>query len=244
MWYRADLKARAKTALRVNGYWTAVLVMLAILALTGGVGGAGSSGGGLDSIDQSDPSMLLGQSQQLSSALSFFIFSISVLVIGYYIFVASPLLVGKSRFFLEHRERPSTVGRIFVPFTRGYLNVVKTMLLQSIIIFLWSLLLIIPGIIKAFQYILVPYILAENPEIEWRRALDLSREMTNGNKFRIFVLQLSFIGWYILGALALGIGLIFVSPYVEATTAELYAYLRKQAIARGLTDESELPGVA
>jgi uncharacterized membrane protein len=244
MWYRADLKARAKTALRVNGYWTAVLVMLVILLLTGGVGGAGSGGPSQDIIEQNDLTMLYGQSQRLSTALSFFIFSIAVLVVGYSIFVATPLLVGKNRFFLEHREQPSTVGRIFAPFTRGYLNVVKTMFLQSIIVFLWSLLLIVPGIIKSFQYILVPYILAENPEIEWRRALDLSREMTDGNKFRIFVLGLSFIGWYLLGALALGIGLIFVAPYAEATMAELYAHLRGQAIARGVTDERELPGVA
>ncbi len=246
MWYRADLKARAKTALRVNGYWTAVLVMLVILVLTGGIGGAGSSGGpNLEyRVEQNDPAMLFGQSQPLNSAIGFFIFSIGVLVIGYSVFVATPLLVGKSRFFLEHRERPSTVGRIFAPFTRGYLNVVKTMLLQSLIVFLWSLLLIIPGIIKSFQYILVPYILAENPEIEWRRALDLSRQMTDGIKFKIFVLGLSFIGWYLLAALTLGIGLIFIAPYTEATTAELYAHLREQAIARGVTDERELPGIA
>lgn len=244
MWYRSDLKARAKTALRVNGYWTAVLVMLVIMVLTGGIGGAGSSGSNLEyRVEQNDPSAFYGQPQPLNSVIGFFIFSVGVLIIGYSIFVATPLLVGKNRFFLEHRERPSTIGRIFAPFTRGYLNVVKTMLLQSIIVFLWALLLIIPGIIKSFQYIFVPYILAENPEIEWRRALDLSRQMTDGSKLKIFVLELSFIGWYLLGALALGIGILFVVPYAEATTAELYAHLREQAIARGVTDERELPGV-
>ena len=159
------------------------------------------------------------------------------------IFVANPLQVGKVRFFLEHRVRPSEIGAIFRPFTRSYLNTVKTVFLQGLFIFLWALLFIIPGIIKAFQYILVPYILAENPDIEWRRALELSRKMTDGCKFDIFVLQLSFFGWYLLGLIALVIGTLFVGPYYEGTMAELYATLRLKALESGFASELELPGV-
>ena len=85
--------------------------------------------------------------------------------------------------------------------------------------------------------------MAENPDMEWRRALALSRQMTSGCKFDIFVLHLSFIGWCLLGTLALGIGLLFVGPYIEATFAELYATLRRKALERGDTTTSELPGI-
>ena len=245
MWIRADLKANAKQALRANGYWVALAVIVIVGVLSGGLGGLNNaiSGPRLEyRLDQSD---INNFSRALSSALAPFTISLAILAIGYSIFVASPILVGKSRFFLEHRVRSSSVGTVFWAFMRkDYLNIVKSMLLTGLTIFLWSLLLIIPGIIKAYQYILVPYILAENPDIEWRRALALSRGMTDGCKFDIFVLQLSFIGWYLLGMLALGIGILFVAPYPEATMAELYANLRGKALARGLSSEGELPGVA
>jgi uncharacterized membrane protein len=248
MWIRADLKANAKQSLKVNGYWVALAVIVIVGVLTGGLGGLNNTINGprLEyRLDQSDLARMDDFSRSVSSVFAPFAVSLAILAIGYSIFVASPILVGKSRFFLEHRVRTSSVGTVFSPFMRkSYLNVVKSMLLTGLTIFLWSLLLIIPGIIKAYQYILVPYILAENPDIEWRRALALSRGMTDGCKFDIFVLQLSFFGWYLLGALALFVGTLFVAPYPEATMAELYAHLRGKAIARGLTSEGELPGVA
>mgnify|MGYP006295230481 CR=1 FL=1 len=88
--------------------------------------------------------------------------------------------------------------------------------------------LIIPGIIKSYAYRMVPYILAENPKIGHRRALDLSNKMTRGEKWKIFVLDLSFIGWFILGALFFGIGVFFVQPYYDATNSELYIKLKKE----------------
>lgn len=107
------------------------------------------------------------------------------------------------------------------------------MLVSKVYIFLWSLLLIIPGIIKAYAYRMVPYILADNPNIGVNEAITLSNEMTRGHKFDMFVLDLSFIGWYILGSIALGIGVLFVMPYENATNAELYLVLRKEALRNG-----------
>lgn len=248
MWVRADLKSKAKQALKVNGYWVALAVIVIVGVLSGGLGGLGGTNRGPTleyRLEQSDFPRMDDFSRSVSSVFAPFAISLAILGIGYSIFVASPLMVGKSRFFLEHRVRRSTVVSAFWPFMRkGYLNVVKSMLLTGLTIFLWSLLLIIPGIIKAYQYSQVPYILAENPDIEWRRALELSRGMTDGCKFDIFVLQLSFIGWYLLGTLALGIGVLFVAPYPEATMAELYSNLRSKALERGLASEGELPGVA
>jgi uncharacterized membrane protein len=87
---------------------------------------------------------------------------------------------------------------------------------------------------------MVPYILADNPNIGYRRAVELSKEMTRGHKFRIFVLDLSFIGWILLGIVVLFVGVLFVMPYIYATKAELYLALRRQALKNGLTSEEEL----
>lgn len=96
-----------------------------------------------------------------------------------------------------------------------------------------ALLLLIPvlavNIYLSYCWYLVPYILSENPEIGSMEALRLSKRMMNGHKFNTFVLGLSFIGWYLLGALLCGIGLLFVNPYCEATFAELYATLRQSS---------------
>lgn len=247
MWIREDLKGRAKGALRANGYWIALVVVLISAVLAGGFGGGSANQmGGLGGRIDSQPGGADTLDGIPGALIVLFATTLALIVLAslaYGIFVALPLTVGKSRFFLEHRSRPSGVAVLFSAFKRGYLNVVRTMFLSQLFIFLWSLLLIVPGIIKSYQYFLVPYILSENPGLPWRRALDLSRTMTQGSKLRIFVLQLSFIGWYLLGMLALGVGILFVQPYYEATAAELYAALREQALARGLVAEGELPGV-
>lgn len=240
MWIRGELKARAKQALRENGYWIALAVVVIVWILSGLLGAGGGGPRVEYRFDQGDFD---------SFARGFW--GVGLVVAGlaafaataYAIFVANPITVGKCRFFLEHRLRPSSVGVVFRPFGQDYLNVVKTVFLSGLFVFLWSLLFIIPGIVKAFQYAMVPYIVAENPGLEWRRALALSRQMTDGCKFDIFVLYLSFIGWFLLGLLALGVGVLFVIPYVEATLAELYATLRQKALERGDATSAELPGV-
>ena len=114
------------------------------------------------------------------------------------------------------------------------------MFVTELFIFLWSLLLLIPGIYKTYQYYMVPYILSDNPNIPGARARSISRAMTDGEKLNIFLLELSFIGWYLLGGLCLGIGVFFVNPYYEATKAELYIYLRDRAIQTGMVQPEEL----
>lgn len=97
-----------------------------------------------------------------------------------------------------------------------------------------SIILAIPVIIKTYAYRMTPWVLADNPRIGFRRALKLSRQMMRGNKFDLFVLDLSFLGWYFLGLLAFVIGTWFVRPYHQATIAELYAILRKNTVNQGL----------
>ena len=92
----------------------------------------------------------------------------------------------------------------------------------TVFIFLWTLLLIIPGIIKSYSYSMSGFIMTENPEITSKEAIEVSMKMMAGNKWRLFCLQLSFIGWYILGLMACGIGVFFVQPYVNAAIAAFY----------------------
>ncbi len=86
----------------------------------------------------------------------------------------------------------------------------------------------IPMLIKTYQYFFVEYILTDEPDIQWREAIKKSKEMTDGNKLRMFLLSLSFFGWLTLGILCFGIGVIFVMPYIQATFTQLYLSLDKK----------------
>ena len=156
-------------------------------------------------------------------------------------FVAGPLGVGMNRFFMENRQSKTPFSTLWSVFGPGYLNIVKVNFLVNLKIALGSL-LIIPGIYWGFCYALVPYLLAENPYMTTSRAMELSKELMEGEKWNYFVLGLSFIGWLMLGALCLGIGTLFVMPYIEATFAEFYAAMRSKAFAAGVSDEQELGG--
>ena len=94
--------------------------------------------------------------------------------------------------------------------------------------------------IKTLSYSMTPYILTDNPAIGYERALKLSMAMTDGHKWRMFVLYLSFIGWALLALLTFGIGFIFLNPYILATRAELYVMLRDGAVNSGLTSPEEM----
>ena len=172
--------------------------------------------------------------------------SISPLIIVYGIFVGNTVEVGSSKYFLNNRYGRGEVSNLFYAFkSRHYFQIVGAMAWRYLFTFLWTLLFIIPGIVKSYAYYLVPYILAENPHIGYDRALKLSMAMTYGYKADIFVLQLSFIGWYLLGMLCLGVGVYFVNPYFSATMAEMYVMLKDSAVKRGIcTYEDFVPGFA
>lgn len=101
-------------------------------------------------------------------------------------------------------------------------------LLMTIYIFLWSLLFIIPGIIAGYSYAMTPYILYENPDMTASDAIRASKELMRGNKWRLFCLQFSFIGWIILAAFTFGIGGLFLNPYMEAAGAAFYREIKAE----------------
>ena len=151
---------------------------------------------------------------------------LAIVLIAVYLLVLNPLVVGCRRFFYENLKEKAGVGEIGYAYKNGWANTAFVMFMKDLYIFLWTLLLIIPGIIKHYEYRLVPYILAEDPSTELRDALELSKRMMAGQKWDAFVLDLSFIGWDILSAVTFGlVGVFWVAPYRFSTEAALYETL-------------------
>lgn len=109
-----------------------------------------------------------------------------------------------------------------------YLKSIGVYLLVGIFTALWSLLLVVPGIIKGLSYSQAPYILAENPQMDIMECIDASKQIMDGHKMDLFLLQLSFIGWFFLCSLTFGIALIYVNPYYNATVANFYEALKAE----------------
>lgn len=142
-------------------------------------------------------------------------------------FIINPLELGCNRFFYKNLDEPASLSNIVYGFEHNYKSIVKGMFMRDLFIFLWTLLFIIPGVIKTYEYRLVPYILAENPEMDYKTVLAKSKELMKGQKWRTFVLDLSFIGWEILSAFTCGIlGIFYVTPYRCSTNAALYEAIR------------------
>lgn len=119
------------------------------------------------------------------------------------------------------------LGVLFEGF-KDYGRILGTKILQTIYIFLWTLLLIIPGIIKQYSYAMTDYILKEEPELRNNAAIEKSMAMMEGNKMKLFLLDLSFIGWAILCLFTLGLGFLFLQPYMQVSHAAFYADLKAQ----------------
>ncbi len=159
-----------------------------------------------------------------------FFYSLALFIVG------SAVELGYDLFNISLYQSKS-VPKIDLLFSRFSIfgNALLLRFLMALKIFLWSLLLIVPGIVAAYRYSMAPYLLAEHPELSASEAIEQSKQMMDGNKGRLFCLHLSFIGWFLLSALTWGIGTFFLTPYVKA--AETGFYL-------DLTGRSPLPNMA
>lgn len=253
MWTRKALKDNAKAALSRN-YWPAVAVSL-IIAILGGSGGGGASYSFRSSDQGADiqSSLLQGNvdvnvAAIIAAMVAIFAMIAIAMLIGcaLQIFIVNPLLVGGERFFVINGipEHKATVSELGFGFKDGrYLNMVKTIFLKGLFQWLWSLLLIIPGIVKGYEYRMIPYLLAENPKMDHHTAFAISKKMMNGEKWNAFVLDLSFIGWGILSLFTCGIlSVFYVAPYINLTNAQLYMTLRSRLEADGSLAQYELNG--
>ena len=140
------------------------------------------------------------------------------------ILVIGPFLVGYVNSFKkllvegDDRITANSFREGFKPYWRS----VWAYLFRGILITLWSLLLIIPGIIKSLSYAMTMYIVKDHPELTVNEAIDLSKDMMYGHKYDLFYLYISFIGWYLLSILTLGIGTFWLMPYIQTAQASFY----------------------
>ena len=156
----------------------------------------------------------------------------SILSLAFSIFIANPLIVALRRYFIKARKKQSTKINVVLDIFKkeSWIRVAITMLLKDIFTILWFL-TIIGGFIKMYEYAMIPYILGDNPKMKWKEAFKLSKQMMKGNKWKLFVLDLSFIGWEILSLFTFGLlNIFYVNPYKVATNVELYEVLKKEAI--------------
>ncbi len=240
MWNRKDLKERAKIAFKAN-YWKCILVAIIMSLILGGDFSPSVS----NHYDAQDIENLVEQNTMMSPVdirdystpemfvfLAVFVIVVVLIVcaiaIPLSIFLLNPLIIGCRRYFTLNLYGPAQIKEIGYCFDTKYLQNVKIMFFKDLFTFLWSLLFIIPGIIKSYEYRMIPYILAEHDEITMDEAFALSKKMMDGNKWAAFVLDLSFLGWHILSAFTFGIlGIFYVSPYVYQTEAALYDSLKQ-----------------
>lgn len=188
MWTRKELKDRAKDVLRTS-YWKAFLVSLLLAVITGGIpkcssnfGGRGGNGGASMTL----PGFPGGMDGAISPAIIAIIiiavlvgFVVILAVLAFRIFLGYPLEVGVRQYFKQAAQDEVNMNHMGFSFAKGrYLAVVKGMLWRAFLNFLWYLLLIVPGIVKGYAYSMVPYILADNPGIGTKRAVELSNRIT------------------------------------------------------------------
>lgn len=142
------------------------------------------------------------------------------------VFLVNPLWVGAQRFMLKSVDDKGNIAELGYTFDHDYLNGVKTTFMRDLYVFLWALLFLIPGIYKKYQYYMVEFILAENPDMPYQEVLERSKKMMDGQKWNAFVLDLSFILWHMLSFVTCGISEIaLVRPYINLTRAALYRAL-------------------
>ena len=226
---RRELKECAKQLLKIN-YWKAVLAGI-ILSLIGGSGVVSvverSSSGSFDevigAVETDDFGLVLGIALGIVAVALLVNFIMTILI-------WNPLEVGCKKLFIlceygtaETRCIWSVINR------RDGKNVGWIMFLRTLFVSLWSLLFIIPGIIKQYEYMMIPFLLAENPQMNRKEAFEKSRQMMKGNKWAAFVLDLSFIGWSLLGIITFGlVNIFFAGPYQYLTQSQLYFRLKEQ----------------
>ena len=233
MKYASDFRRIAREALR--GKWGIAVTAGLLASLLGAIGSSGPklnielhdgqfqvwlSVAGQNIITTDGRQGLL----RFFGGLTLYIVIFAVLM-GIILFILGSVIeVGYCKFNLDlvDRRKEAEIGTMF-----GYFSFWKTTavarLLQSVYILLWSLLFIIPGIMAAYSYSMTGYILAENPNMTADEAIARSKQMMDGNRWRLFCLQISFIGWSLLSSLlTFGIGDLWLTPYRQAASAAFY----------------------
>lgn len=241
MKYAADFRAISRDALR--GRWLLAIVVGLIASLLGGIGASRpkvsfdvtSSGAhvNLSLAGQTIYSTGRGLSPQLQAFLIGSILYIAVAALALaavYFVLGSVIGVGYARFNLGMVDHTSPSFETLFSYFPHWKTTAAARLLQSLYILLWTLLLIVPGILAAYSYSMTEYILAEHPYLTASEAITRSKELMYGNRWRLFCLQCSFIGWILLCILTMGIGNLWLTPYTNTATAAFYREISGTAL--------------
>ena len=231
MWNRAELKMRGNMAFKKN-YVSAVVVAL-LMGIFGTVSGESSARRVSENSDIYSGNLFnVGMITGLLAGIATVVI---LIVLVAKVFVGNLLKMGGYRFFILNQTAQPGIGTLLDGFRSGhYVNIVLTMFLRDLFTTLWSLLLVVPGIVKHYEYLMVPYIIAENPAMDYKEAFQISKQMMDGEKMEAFILDLSFLGWYLLSAVTCGLLAIFyVNPYVQASFAEMYTFNKQKAYQEG-----------
>ena len=231
MWNRAELKMRGNMAFKKN-YVSAVVVAL-LMGIFGTVSGESSARRVSENSDIY--SGILFNVGMITGLLAGIATVVILIVLVAKVFVGNLLKMGGYRFFILNQTAQPGIGTLLDGFRSGhYVNIVLTMFLRDLFTALWSLLLVVPGIVKHYEYLMVPYIIAENPAMDYKEAFQISKQMMDGEKMEAFIMDLSFLGWYLLSAVTCGLLAIFyVNPYVQASFAEMYTFNKQKAYQEG-----------
>ena len=231
MWTTEELKRIGKAAFRAN-YWRSVASALLLSLLLGGMRAASSRNNGAAQEGGQDVTGTLqnfvGEDPKRATFLIMALLGVgtTALIIGLIlrIFIFNPLQVGCYGFFAENIRSGGEADLSVISTGFGYYgHAFVTLFLRDLYIFLWCLLLVIPGFMKAYSYRMVPFILREHPDWTSSEILRSSEEMMRGHRMQAFLFDLSFLGWYILGALTLGLVDVFwTEPYRQNANAAMY----------------------
>ena len=145
------------------------------------------------------------------------------------IIITGPLTFGLCKLFIKQARdgQQMNIADLFCGFKTDFSGTLLLSLIEGIFVFLWSLLFVIPGIIKAYSYSMSMYIKVDHPEYDWRQCINESKRLMDGKKMKLFVQDLSFIGWYFVGSLVFGIGVLWVEPYHLAARAQFYESIKE-----------------
>ena len=216
MWKRAELKRRGRENFRKN-YWPAAAVSLVLAVMMTNIGGRNPDRRGKTATwcqsTMDEPSDSLEVSDRHRDRIDQDIL---------YIFIFAVIEVGGAAFYIRNREEQAKAGLVFSGFFDSrYKKYMKGMFMMHLELIFWYLMLLVPGIIKSYAFRMVPYLLAEDPDLTFAEMLHISEEMMRGQKWKAFLLDVSFLGWRVLTTLTLGIpGIFFTGPYIDAVNAE------------------------
>lgn len=146
------------------------------------------------------------------------------------ILVSGPMTYGLTKIqmkLINDDKKEVDLSDLFKGFSENFTQSILLGFLRTLFTALWSMLFVIPGIIKSYEYSMAFYVQTKSEDKTWKHALNESKRLMHGNKFKLFLLDLSFIGWYIVGSLCLGIGVLFVMPYHNQAKANFYASIMK-----------------